>query len=171
MIIEDIPSLPPSSTVHVRPCNLWIPLSNPFHTIARNHDDVARLCDAFRMLQKNILAMWNLLTTASTSQKTKQQLIISLKFTESTVSAKRLSAPDCFYCSQVDTSTLQFINCNRADQTTERETLGDRSLQVDELWWLYLLVWKQVLMIEIIIQQHIDIWIGHKKVNNYEYRY
>ena len=104
-------------------------------------------------------------------RKLKQQLIISLKFTESTVSAKRLSAPDCFYCSQVDTSTLQFINCNRADQTTERETLGDRSLQVDELWWLYLLVWKQVLMIEIIIQQHIDIWIGHKKVNNYEYRY
>ena len=67
-------------------------------------------------------------------RKLKQQLIISLKFTESTVSAKRLSAPDCFYCSQVDTSTLQFINCNRADQRTERETLGDRHLQVDELW-------------------------------------
>ena len=83
MIIEDIPSLPPSSTVHVRPCNLWIPLSNPFNTIARNHDDVARLCDAFRTaVTRNSLGMWNPQTTASTSQKTtgKQQLIISLKF-------------------------------------------------------------------------------------------
>ena len=51
-------------------------------------------------------------------------------------------APDCFYCSKVDTSTLQFINCNRADQTTERETLCYRSLQVGELCWLYLLGMK-----------------------------